>query len=128
MRSPGNLQVTGSYAEECAATREVLNLVGGKWSVMVVVALGEGPVRFNELRRRVVGISQRVLTQTLRGLEREGLVLRTVIPTVPPGVDYALTPLGRSLFGPIVGLVTWANSNRGEVEAARSAFDSRKSE
>ena len=82
---------------DCRAIGDVLARVGDKWSVLVVSRLGEGPLRFNELRRSIGGISQRMLTLTLRGLERDGLVTRTVFPTIPPRVDYALTPLGRKL-------------------------------
>jgi DNA-binding HxlR family transcriptional regulator len=91
--------------------------------VLVVSALGEGPKRFNELRRALGSISQRMLTLTLRGLERDGLVTRTVFPTIPPRVDYALTRLGRSLLEPVNGLSSWARANRVAMEAARQKFD-----
>ncbi len=91
---PSNLHVP----EDCRAVSEVLERVGDKWSVLVVVMLGAGPKRFNELRRSIASISQRMLTLTLRGLERDGLVTRTVFPTIPPRVDYELTELGRSLL------------------------------
>jgi DNA-binding HxlR family transcriptional regulator len=86
--------------EDCRAVSEVLERVGDKWTVLVVVTLGEGPKRFNELRRAIASISQRMLTLTLRGLERDGLVTRTVIATIPPRVDYELTELGHSLLTP----------------------------
>ena len=93
--SPSTLDVP----EDCRAVSEVLDRIGDKWSVLVVVTLGDGPKRFNELRRSIASISQRMLTLTLRGLERDGLISRTVFPTVPPRVDYELTELGRSLCG-----------------------------
>lgn len=109
--------------EGCMAVREVLNLVGDKWSVLVVSVLSHHPMRFNELRRSVDGISQRMLTLTLRGLERDGLVSRTVHPTVPPQVEYALTDLGRTLEEPIQGLAEWADKNRVAMQRARDRFD-----
>lgn len=107
----------------CSAIRHVLDLVGDKWSVFVVGTLGDGPQRFNELKRMVDGISQRMLTLTLRGLERDGLVTRTVRPTVPPRVDYALTDLGKTLLDPVHALVQWAADHRGAIESARTQFD-----
>ena len=88
---------------DCRAVSDVLARIGDKWSVLVVSRLGDGPLRFNELRRSIGGISQRMLTLTLRGLERDGLITRTVFPTIPPRVDYALTPLGRDLLEPGLG-------------------------
>ena len=116
---PGNLHVP----EDCRAVSEVLDRVGDKWSVLVVTILGDGPKRFNELRRAIASISQRMLTLTLRGLERDGLVTRTVFAAVPPRVDYALTELGRSLLVPVHGLGRWARENRDKVQRARIAFD-----
>jgi DNA-binding HxlR family transcriptional regulator len=110
----------------CLAAREVLNLVGDKWSVLVVSLLGGGTHRFSELRRTVDGISQRMLTLTLRNLERDGLVTRTVFPTIPPRVDYALTPLGRTLLQPVRGLLAWAEHHREDMQAARDRFDARE--
>src|SRR5437879_1400161 len=101
---PSNLHVP----EDCRAVSEVLERVGDKWSVLVVVTLGEGSKRFNELRRAIASISQRMLTLTLRRLERDGLVTRTMFPTIPPRVDYELTELGRSLLGAVAGLGSWA--------------------
>jgi DNA-binding HxlR family transcriptional regulator len=92
-------------------------------SVLIVSRLGEGPMRFNELKRTIGGISQRMLTLTLRNLERDGLLTRTVFPTVPPRVDYVLTPLGRSLLVPVSALGDWALKNRARIEGAQSAFD-----
>ena len=97
--------------------------VGDKWTVLVVSAMGDGPKRFNELRRALGSISQRMLTLTLRGLERDGLVTRTVFPTIPPRVDYELTRLGRSLLEPVSGLGLWARQNRIAVQEARDRFD-----
>jgi len=116
---PSNLHVP----EDCKAVSEVLDRVGDKWSVLVVATLGEGPKRFNELRRAIASISQRMLTLTLRGLERDGLVTRTVFPTIPPRVDYELTGLGRSLLEPVDALGTWARQNRQKIEQARAHFD-----
>jgi DNA-binding HxlR family transcriptional regulator len=104
----------------------VLARVGDKWTVFVIMLLGDGPRRFNELKRMVGGISQRMLTLTLRGLERDGLVTRTVFPTIPPRVDYELTDLGRGLQKPVVALGEWAMEHQPEIEAARTKFDRRK--
>jgi DNA-binding HxlR family transcriptional regulator len=116
---PSNLEV----AEDCRAVSEVLARVGDKWTVLVVSALGEGPMRFNELRRALGSISQRMLTLTVRGLERDGLVTRTLFPTIPPRVDYELTKLGHSLLEPVSRLGLWARQNRSAIEAARRRFD-----
>ena len=109
--------------EDCRAVSEVLDRIGDKWSVLVVAMLGDGPKRFNELRRAIASISQRMLTLTLRGLERDGLVTRTVFPTIPPRVDYELTELGRSLLEPVNALGTWARQNRQRIQQARIQFD-----
>jgi DNA-binding HxlR family transcriptional regulator len=111
----------------CIAVREVLNRVGDKWSVLLVVLLGDGPKRFSELRRSIEGISQRMLTLTLKGLERDGLVTRTVYPTVPPRVEYQLTIQGHTLLEPIVALAKWAEQHREKIQAARERFDTRLS-
>jgi DNA-binding HxlR family transcriptional regulator len=106
--------------------REMLARVGDKWSVYVIHVLGDaGTLRFNELRSRVDGISQRMLTVTLRGMERDGLVTRTVYPEVPPRVEYALTRLGRTLRQLVRGLVDWSGAHLAEVDAARAAYDAR---
>ena len=110
-------------SENCRAVSDVLGRVGDKWSVLIITMLGDGPRRFNELKRMVSGISQRMLTLSLRGLERDGLVTRTVTPSTPPRVDYELTPLGRSLLGPVSELSAWALDNRDEIRKAREAFD-----
>jgi DNA-binding HxlR family transcriptional regulator len=115
-------------SSDCRAVSSVLARVGDKWTVLIVALLGDGPKRFNEIKRMVGGISQRMLTLTLRGLERDGLVTRTVFPTVPPRVDYELTPLGRSLWEPVEALGAWARGNIGEIEAARRRFDARAQE
>ena len=119
--SPSTLDVP----EECRAVSEVLERVGDKWSVLVVAMLGDGPKRFNELRRSIASISQRMLTLTLRGLERDGLVTRTVFPTIPPRVDYELTELGRSLLRPVRALGGWARENRARILEARLRFDAK---
>ena len=115
----GNIHETG----DCKAVSGVLARIGDKWSVLIVTRLGARPLRFNELKREIGGISQRMLTLTLRGLERDGLVTRTVFPTIPPRVDYELTPLGRSLLEPVKALGDWALKHIGKIEAARGKFD-----
>ncbi len=117
--SPGNRKVP---TRPCAI-RDVLDRVGDKWSVQVIERLGGGPRRFNELRRSVEGLSQRMLTVTLRGLERDGYLTRTVFPTVPPRVEYDLTELGRSLLVPLRALALWAREHRDAVQRARGRFD-----
>src|SRR5579884_1323135 len=118
-RIPGYLHV----AEDCRAVSEVLSRVGDKWTVLVVSELGRGSRRFNELRKALGSISQRMLTLTLRALERDGLVTRTVYPTVPPRVEYALTKLGRSLLEPVSELSLWARKHRAAIAEARARFD-----
>lgn len=110
-------------AGACRGVSEVLSRVGDKWSVLVVELLGRGPTRFNELRRLIDGISQKMLTTTLRNLERDGLVTRTVYPTIPPRVEYELTGLGRDLLVPVHALGEWARDNIGRIDAARRRFD-----
>jgi DNA-binding HxlR family transcriptional regulator len=110
---------------DCRGVASILARVGDKWSVFVIMLLGEGPRRFNELKRMVGGISQRMLTLTLRGLERDGLVTRTVFPTIPPRVDYELTDLGRGLSKPVEALGRWAMDHQTEIQAARTRFDGR---
>ena len=116
---PSHMHLPG----DCRAIGDVLARVGDKWSILVVSRLGDGALRFNELRRSIGGISQRMLTLTLRGLERDGLVTRTVFPTIPPRVDYALTPLGRDLLNPVAALGAWAIRNQGKIARAREQFD-----
>ncbi|HWA00512.1 MAG TPA: helix-turn-helix domain-containing protein [Caulobacterales bacterium] len=120
---PGHSAVPEVHSENCPAVADVLSRVGDKWSVLIIVRLGEGSKRFNEIKRVVHGISQRMLTLTLRGLERDGLVTRTVTPSVPPRVDYALTELGRDLLKPVQALGDWAVRHRTCIQAARKRFD-----
>ncbi|KRE31545.1 transcriptional regulator [Agromyces sp. Soil535] len=103
--------------------RDVLSRVGDKWSLLVIGLLDERPLRFTELQRRIDGISHRMLTQTLRNLQRDGLVSRTSYAEIPPRVEYASTDLGRSLAEPVLGLVGWAAANHEEITAARDVFD-----
>jgi DNA-binding HxlR family transcriptional regulator len=107
----------------CRTISTLLSRIGDKWTVLVVQTLGEGSRRFNELRREIPSVSQRMLTLTLRNLERDGLVSRTVTPTVPPRVDYALTDLGRDLLVPVAALGEWAIQHTSCIEAARARFD-----
>ena len=104
----------------------MLARVGDKWSVLIIVLLGDGPKRFNEIKRKVGGISQRMLTLTLRGLERDGLVIRTLFPTIPPRVDYELTSLGRSLREAVEPLGAWASGHVKHIIRAQAEFDRRK--
>jgi DNA-binding HxlR family transcriptional regulator len=108
---------------KCLAVREVLNRIGDKWSVQVVGMLGYDRKRFSELRRGIEGISQRMLTLTLKAMERDGLITRTVYPTIPPRVEYDLTKLGRSLLNPITVLADWAADNRAKMQSARDRYD-----
>ena len=121
MAKPRHQNVT----EECQSISEILSRVGDKWSVLVVSLLGTGPMRFSQLRRSVDGISQKMLTTTLRNLERDGFCTRTVFATVPPRVDYELTALGRDLLVPVKALGDWAVANRERIDAARRRFDDR---
>ncbi|WP_239004016.1 winged helix-turn-helix transcriptional regulator [Nocardia panacis] len=107
--------------------RDLLDRLADKWSLLVVELLGQGQQRFGELQRAIEGISQRMLTLTLRNLERDGLVVRTVHPVVPPRVDYELTPVGRSLLTIIGPLVSWTRENRAEITHARARYDSKSS-
>jgi DNA-binding HxlR family transcriptional regulator len=110
----------------CRGVSGVLQRVGDKWSMLVVTVLADGPRRFSELRREIEPISQRMLTLTLRSLERDGLVLRTVTPTIPPRVDYELTPLGLSLREPVLALAQWAVAHLPQIAEAQARFDSGK--
>lgn len=110
-------------AHNCASVREIISRIGDKWSIYIVKLLSDGPVRFNELKRSIDGISQRMLTLTLRGLERDGLVSRTVTPTIPPRVDYALTAMGGTLIETMQALAGWAVENSGAIAIAREKFD-----
>jgi DNA-binding HxlR family transcriptional regulator len=119
------LPPSGRPESDCRGVATILARVGDKWSVFIIMLLGGGPRRFNEIKRMVGGISQRMLTLTLRGLERDGLVTRTVFPTIPPRVDYELTDLGRGLWQPVEALGKWAFDHRTEIEQARAKFDGR---
>ncbi|PTV58468.1 winged helix-turn-helix transcriptional regulator [Acinetobacter seifertii] len=107
----------------CRATREILDRIGDKWSLYIIASLAKGAMRFNELRRGIDGISQRMLTLTLRGLERDGLVSRTMYPTIPPRVDYELTEMGQTLLVPVMALVSWADNNQLAIKEAHQRFD-----
>lgn len=109
--------------ETCRPVRQILARVGDKWSVLIVMALRDGPRRFNEVKRAIGTISQRMLTLTLRGMERDGLVRRTVFPTIPPRVEYELTDLGHSLRAPIEQLGHWAIENELRISEAQRRFD-----
>ena len=117
--------MTLSHRDEttCQGVSDVLSRVGDKWTVLVVELLSDGPMRFNELRRLIGNISQKMLTTTLRGLERDGLVSRTVTPSIPPRVDYELTELGRSLRKPVCALAEWAMANIDAIHDAQARFD-----
>ena len=112
-------------AREDCEVRQILDRIADKWSLLVIALLEHRTMRFSELRREIDGISQRMLTVTLRQLERDGLVSRTVYPVVPPRVEYALTPLGASLHATIQALVTWTEAHQNEIAAAREAYDAR---
>lgn len=118
----------GDLFDPACPTRQVLDRIGGKWESMAIKVLADGlpgEIRFAELRRRIPGISQKMLSQTLRSLERDGLVSRRVEPTVPPAVHYTLTPLGRSLNGPLGVLREWAERHVLDIESARTSYDGR---
>lgn len=122
---PNQTQNSGSDEHaECRRLAAVLDRIGDKWTVMIIGALSQGPMRFNALRRLIGGVSQRMLTLTLRNLERDGLISRTVFPTIPPRVDYELTQTGQTLIGPLRLLSEWAKEHQGALEAAQSRFDS----
>ena len=110
-------------SEDCRAVSSVLARVGDKWSILIIVRLGDGPKRFSQIKRMVGGISQRMLTLTLRGLERDGLVKRTQFLTIPPRVEYELTQLGRSLWEAVKPLGEWAQAHVKHITRARAAFD-----
>jgi DNA-binding HxlR family transcriptional regulator len=143
LTAPGHLEVTGLEEDEhmvdsrtcvrdtvdgeaCSAIADMLARVGDKWSLLIVRTLGgAGPLRFNELRRQIDGISQKMLSSTLKVLERDGLVSRSVIATVPPQVEYALTDLGSELLGPVRELAEWTAANTPRIVAARADYDAR---
>lgn len=113
---------------DCQKMSQVLARIGEKWSVLIIMLLAQKPRRFTEVKRAINGISQRMLTLCLRGLERDGLVKRTVIAVMPPHVEYELTPLGRSLTEPVIALGTWAQDHIADIDAARAEFDQREDE
>ena len=135
--SPEHMDVTlaqcpteplGPQHIRCRSITPILQRIGDKWSILIVMMLARGPQRFNELKRLVEGISQRMLTLNLRGLEREGLVSRKIFPTIPPKVEYALTDLGKSLCIHVIALGRWAEENYDVIQEARQAFDARNGE
>jgi DNA-binding HxlR family transcriptional regulator len=134
-KSPSNCASTVDYGDadpfqwdtrEDCQVRQILDRVADKWSLLVIALLENRRLRFTQLRREIDGISQRMLTVTLRSLERDGLVKRTVYPVVPPRVEYELTPLGGTLHATIRSLVTWTEAHQEEISAARSAYDARE--
>jgi DNA-binding HxlR family transcriptional regulator len=134
-KSPSNCESTVDYGDadpfqwdtrEDCQVRQILDRIADKWSLLVIALLENRRLRFTELRREIDGVSQRMLTVTLRSLERDGLVKRTVHPVVPPRVEYELTPLGRTLHTTIQSLVTWTERHQEEIAAARSAYDARE--
>lgn len=137
LMTPGHLQETTPLAERAALasrgdvyaancpTRQLLDRIGDKWSVLILTLLGEETLRFNELKRRVDGVSQKMLSQTLRTLERDGLAFRTARPTVPVTVSYSITPLGRELLGAMQMLIDWAETRMVDVTAAQRDYDRR---
>ncbi len=121
--TPGHINVSDPRSTDCKAVSAILARVGDKWSVLIIMRLGDGSRRFNEIKRMIGGISQRMLTLTLRNLERDGLVKRTVTPSIPPRVDYELTDLGRDLAKPVAALGEWAIRHQPCIQAARAHFD-----
>ena len=117
------VQLPDPAGEDCRTIGSILARVGDKWTVLIVVLLGDGPKRFNEIKRMVGGISQRMLTFTLRGLERDGLVTRTVFPTTPQRVEYELTKLGSTLWEAVEPLSSWARAHLSEILTSREQFD-----
>ena len=134
MSQEGTLFSVGHLAETrppdvfsaACPTRQLLDRVADKWTTLILVLLREEPMRFNALRRRIDGISQKMLSQSLRHLERDGLVTRTVTPTVPVSVTYALTPLGQTLVAAVNAIIEWAEDNMAEVARAQAAYDARR--
>ncbi len=116
-------QGTLHQTEPCRRISDILSRIGDKWSLLVIRQLGDGPLRFSQIKRSLGSISQKMLTATLRGLERDGFVSRTVFPTVPPRVDYALTALGRDLLDPVKEIADWALKNAERIERARKRYD-----
>lgn len=129
--SPGHLEETWTrgdvFAAECP-TRQLLDRIADKWSTLVLIVLGQGPIRFNALKHRIDGVSQKMLSQTLKSLERDGLVSRTVVPTVPVSVTYAVTPLGMTLMSAMQSMIDWAETRMPEVAVAQTLYDARSSD
>ena len=129
---PGNCRLTASYdvlqwdVREGCEVRQILDRIADKWSLLVIALLDKRTMRFAELLRSIAGVSKRMLTTTLRQLERDGLVARTVHPTVPPKVEYSLTPLGASLHDTVQALVTWTESHQAQIADARQRFEARQ--
>ena len=121
--SPQGRRVAAGDSAECRIVREMLSQLGDKWTLLVILCLSAGPLRFNAVQRAVVGISHRMLTVTLRKLERDGLVRRTVYSDVPPHTEYALTPLGASFTDPVMAIANWAVAAQPEIERNRRVFD-----
>ncbi|MFN7109260.1 MAG: winged helix-turn-helix transcriptional regulator [Brevundimonas sp.] len=115
------------FAANCP-TRQLLDRIADKWSTLILIVLGEGPIRFNALKRRIDGVSQKMLSQTLKSLERDGLVSRSVVATVPVSVTYAVTPLGRTLMAAMQSMIDWAETQMPQVAAAQTAYDQRSSD
>ena len=124
-QSDPTLAVGNPYDANCP-TRRILDRIGDRWTVLIIGVLGEGEARFSELRRRIEGVSQKMLTQTLRGLERDGLVRRTVHPEVPVRVEYALTDAGRTLLEPLHALQKWSIEHLSDVSASQEVYDHAK--
>ena len=122
--SRSHTRVTEALRDEACPVNEVLDRVAGKWSIGILIAAAHGPVRFTELERSLNGISRRMLTLNLRRLERDGLLVRTVPPTVPPKFEYSLTPMARELHASLTCLVDWAERHRAAIAEARAAYDS----
>jgi len=123
---PSPLQEARLLQEECQEVSRILARIGEKWSMLVVLLLRDGPRRFNDIKRNTGGISQQMLTRTLRALERDGMVTRTIFPTSPPQVEYRLTELGRSMSEPVLAFGRWVREHMEEVEVARQRFDQRE--
>lgn len=126
--SRSNTDVSAQVVAEACPVQEVLDRIAGKWSILVMVAAAAGPIRFTELERAIPSVSRRMLTLTLRTLERDGLMTRTVYPTVPPKVEYELTPMAQELRTAFLTLTKWSETHRAEIIAARRAYDERVSE
>ena len=129
--TPGHPPETWTRGDVFAAncpTRQLLDRIADKWSTLILIVLGEGPIRFNALKHRVDGVSQKMLSQTLKSLERDGLVSRSVVATVPVSVTYAVTPLGRTLMAAMQSMIDWAETQMPQVAAAQTAYDQRSSD